>query len=129
MPTWDETKRRRNIKDHGIDFVGCEVVLPTNAAQWDKLLASASGDDRAATTKEQRARRHAVVATGGYAAVRDALAQKRQGQRGPQRAPTKLPVTVRYNPEVVAYFKATGAGWQTRMNEVLCEWVAKRWSA
>jgi uncharacterized DUF497 family protein len=24
MNTWDETKRRRNLKDHGIDFAGLE---------------------------------------------------------------------------------------------------------
>jgi uncharacterized protein (DUF4415 family) len=99
--------------------------LPTSPAQWDKVIAQAPGKDRPATAKEQTARRNAVVVKGGgFAAVRDALVQKRQGQRGPQRSPTKLPVTVRYNPEVVAYFKATGAGWQTRMNEVLSEWVA-----
>lgn len=103
--------------------------LPTSAAQWDKVLAEAPGS-ATPTTKELAARRNAVVvAGGGYAAVRDALAQKRQGQRGPQHAPTKLPVTVRYNPEVVAYFKATGAGWQTRMNDALCEWVAKHKTA
>jgi uncharacterized protein len=27
MPTWDEKKRLSNIKDHGLDFVGCEVVF------------------------------------------------------------------------------------------------------
>ena len=98
--------------------------LPTSAAQWDKLIAEAPGSVTP-TAKELAARRNAVVVTGGgYAAVRDALVQKRQGQRGPQHTPTKLPVTVRYNPEVVAYFKATGAGWQTRMNDALCEWVA-----
>ena len=47
------------------------------------------------------------------------------GQRGPQKRPTKVPVTVRYSPEVVAYFKATGEGWQTRMNEALREYVAQ----
>jgi hypothetical protein len=26
MSTWDETKRRRNIKVHGLDFVGAEAV-------------------------------------------------------------------------------------------------------
>lgn len=81
------------------------------------------------TAHEVAALRHAVVQSGGYSAVRDALAQKRQGQRGPQHTPTKLPVTVRYNPEVVAYFKASGAGWQTRMNDALCEWVAKHKTA
>ena len=43
------------------------------------------------------------------------------GQRGAQKQPTKVAVTVRYNPEVIAYFKATGDGWQTRMNEALRE--------
>lgn len=61
--------------------------------------------------------------------MRDTLIQNRQGQRGPQHRPNKTPVTVRYHPEVLAYFKATGAGWQTRVNEVFCEWVAKRGSA
>ncbi len=27
MPTWDETKRRTNIRDHHIDFVGCETIF------------------------------------------------------------------------------------------------------
>ena len=104
--------------------------LPTSPAQWDKVVAQAPGKDRAATVKERAARHGAVVvAGGGYGAVRDALIQKRQGQRGPQHRPTKTPVTVRYDPEVLAYFKGTGAGWQTRMNEALSEWVAKRGGA
>ena len=27
MVTWDEPKRRKNVKDHGLDFVGCEAIL------------------------------------------------------------------------------------------------------
>jgi uncharacterized protein (DUF4415 family) len=71
---------------------------------------------------------HAVVVPGGgYVAVRAALAQKRQrGERGPQVAPTKQLVSVRYSPEVLQYFKATGAGWQTRMNEALLDWIGQR---
>jgi len=68
-----------------------------------------------------------VVKGGGYAAVRTALAQKRKrGERGAQVTPTKQLVSVRYSPEVLQYFKATGSGWQTRMNEALPEWVNKR---
>ena len=26
MPSWDETKRRRNIAVHGLDFVGAEAI-------------------------------------------------------------------------------------------------------
>lgn len=27
MITWDEPKRQSNIKDHGLDFAGCEAVF------------------------------------------------------------------------------------------------------
>ena len=37
----------------------------------------------------------------------------------------KLLVSVRYSPEVVHYFKATGTGWQTRMDEALKAWVRR----
>ena len=36
---------------------------------------------------------------------------------------TKQAVTVRYSPDVLAAFRATGAGWQTRMNEALKDWL------
>ncbi len=38
----------------------------------------------------------------------------------------KLLVSVRYSPEVVTYFKSTGEGWQSRMDGVLREYVARR---
>lgn len=41
----------------------------------------------------------------------------------PKAAVTKAPVSIRLSPEVVAYFKATGKGWQTRVDEVLREYV------
>ena len=37
----------------------------------------------------------------------------------------KLLVSVRYSPEVVAYFKSTGEGWQSRMDGVLQQYVAQ----
>ncbi|MGB8366592.1 MAG: BrnA antitoxin family protein [Rhizomicrobium sp.] len=42
-----------------------------------------------------------------------------RGQRGPQKAPTKEQVTLRLDRDVVERFRATGAGWQKRINEVL----------
>jgi len=51
------------------------------------------------------------------------------GQRGAQKRPTKVAVTVRYSPEVVEYFKGTGEGWQTRMNDALREYVAQHRAA
>ena len=43
--------------------------------------------------------------------------------RGANRAPVKEQVAVRYSPEVLSAFRATGAGWQTRMNEALKDWL------
>jgi|SaaInl7_135m_RNA_FD_contig_31_811154_length_633_multi_3_in_0_out_0_1 uncharacterized protein (DUF4415 family) len=36
----------------------------------------------------------------------------------------KQPVTIRLSSEVTEYFRSTGKGWQTRINEVLSEYVA-----
>ena len=44
----------------------------------------------------------------------------------PKAATTKQLVSVRYSPEVLAYFKATGEGWQTRMDGVLRQYVIRR---
>lgn len=35
MSTWDESKRQRNIKDHGFDFVGCEAIFDGPVLAWD----------------------------------------------------------------------------------------------
>jgi uncharacterized protein (DUF4415 family) len=48
-----------------------------------------------------------------------ALTVRKPGQRGPQKSPTKKMITLRLDAEVVAGFRATGEGWQRRMNEVL----------
>ena len=44
----------------------------------------------------------------------------------PKSAAAKQLVSVRYSPEVLAYFKATGEGWQTRMDGVLRQYVKHR---
>ena len=36
---------------------------------------------------------------------------------------TKKPVTIPLSPEVAAYFRATGRGWQTRVDNILKEYV------
>ncbi|MGD9867799.1 MAG: BrnA antitoxin family protein [Hyphomicrobiales bacterium] len=45
--------------------------------------------------------------------------------RGPQKAPKKIPVSIRLSPEVVDHFKATGPGWQSRIDNTLKKAVAK----
>ena len=36
---------------------------------------------------------------------------------------SKQAVTVRYSPDVLEAFRATGAGWQARMNDALKDWL------
>ena len=42
---------------------------------------------------------------------------------GSVKADAKQAVTVRYSPEVLASFRASGKGWQARMNNALKEWL------
>ena len=113
-------EKRRNMKSDAT-----RKKFPASPADWEALIAAAPGKDRALTAKEEAAMANAVVVkSGGYAAVRAALAEKRKrGQRGPQQTPTKQLVSVRFSPEVLQYFKATGAGWQTRLNDALLDWM------
>ena len=45
--------------------------------------------------------------------------------RGPQKAPTKVLTTVRLDADVLAFFKAQGSGYQTRINDELRKAVEK----
>jgi uncharacterized protein (DUF4415 family) len=40
-------------------------------------------------------------------------------RRGPQKEPTKVAVSIRLSPEVIAHFKAKGPGWQSRIDDAL----------
>lgn len=43
--------------------------------------------------------------------------------RGAQKAPLKVPTTIRFDADVLAALKASGKGWQTRVNEAMREWI------
>jgi uncharacterized protein (DUF4415 family) len=49
----------------------------------------------------------------------------RRGKRGPQKAPTKKLVSLRLAPEVIEHFKASGPGWQTRIERTLLESIKR----
>jgi uncharacterized protein (DUF4415 family) len=55
-----------------------------------------------------------------------ATARARGRPLGSTKEDAKKAVTIRYAPEVLAAFRATGQGWQARMNDVLVEAVRKR---
>lgn len=48
----------------------------------------------------------------------DLAASIRRG-RGPQKTPKKVQITLRLDPVALAAFKATGKGWQVRIDEVV----------
>ncbi len=47
------------------------------------------------------------------------IVERTRRTRGPQKAPTKLHVTLRLDRDVVDHFKKGGRGWQTRINKAL----------
>jgi uncharacterized protein (DUF4415 family) len=51
--------------------------------------------------------------------------RRRPGERGPQKAPVKERISIRLSPDVAEYFRATGDGWQTRIDEALRDYVAR----
>lgn len=44
----------------------------------------------------------------------------------PRSERTKVPVTMRLDPEVLDYFRSTGPGWQTRMGDILAQAAGKK---
>ena len=55
----------------------------------------------------------------------DAMVPIRALRGRPRSENKKLLVSLRYSPEVIAYFKSTGEGWQSRMDAVLRKYVTR----
>lgn len=51
--------------------------------------------------------------------------KRRPGERGLQKAPTKERISIRLSRDVVETFRASGEGWQTRIDDALREYVVK----
>ncbi len=83
--------------------------MPT--AEEDKVITAAAKSDLDAqplTTKQLKA-----------------MVPIRALRGRPRSENKKLLVSVRYSPEVIAYFKSTGEGWQSRMDGVLRKYVTR----
>jgi uncharacterized protein (DUF4415 family) len=83
-----------------------------------KPLIDAHGEVRELTAKELSRFKPA-------AEILSPTLLKKLGVRGAQKAPIKERITIRLSQEVVSQFRETGAGWQTRMDLVLREWLKK----
>jgi uncharacterized protein (DUF4415 family) len=87
-------------------------------------LTDAEGEVRELTAedfKHFRPARDVLSELWGQASTDEFLAAGRRlrGQRGPQKAPVKKGVYLRVDADVLERFKASGPGWQTRMNQTL----------
>jgi uncharacterized protein (DUF4415 family) len=74
-----------------------------------------------------------ISAPGAKRKVLEIVARHR-GQRGPQKSPTKVPISIRVDADIVNFFKARGPGWQSKVNETLRQQMERileemEWSA
>ena len=86
------------------------VVMPTS--KEDKLIVAAAKADPDAQPLTPRQLK--------------AMVPIRALRGRPKSENAKQLVSVRYSPEVLAFFKATGEGWQSRMDGVLRQYVLRR---
>ena len=57
--------------------------------------------------------------------VLPASLRRKVGVRGAQKAPTKERITIRLSAGVVERFRATGDGWQARVDAALQDWLTE----
>ncbi|MFT4190887.1 MAG: BrnA antitoxin family protein [Comamonas sp.] len=86
-----------------------DLILPTPEEEAAIEAGIATDPDTQEITAREAARMQPLRRVG-----RPAIAQPKQ------------PVTIRLSPDVLEHFKASGAGWQTRIDAALREWVAAR---
>lgn len=77
-------------------------------------LTDADGEVRALTAEDMARFRPASQAL--PLDLQETLGMRR---RGPQKAPTKVSTTIRLDADLLEALKATGEGWQTRVNALV----------
>ena len=98
-------------------------------SDWNRVLAHRESDPIPFDPQDGPYDPNDPEATRDWFAHADLIRQGkvvRRGRRGPQKAPTKKLVSLRLSPEVIDHFKATGPGWQTRIDSTLLESIKKR---
>lgn len=83
-----------------------------------KPLINERGEVREIQTKDLKNFRRAHEAL-------PASLRKKVGVRGLQKEPTKERITIRLSRDVVGRFRATGDGWQSRVDNALQDWLKK----
>ena len=97
------TGSKTNAMSRKAVLAAMRAIPPEKFFVWDGV----DEDDRPATPEELQARLEA--------------ARKKRGR--PAGSGTKEQVAIRFDRDVLAALRATGPGWQTRVNEAMREWV------
>lgn len=84
-----------------------------------RSLTNKAGDARRLTRKTIKHFRSAREVDPKLIAAYESGKLRYRGQRGRQKTPTKVQVSIRLSREVLKHFKATGTGWQTRIDRIL----------
>lgn len=94
--------------------------MHTSKTDWERIKHEARADEPVAQDDDALYDPNDPQAVDAFW---DAASVRRRGERGPQKTPTKEKITVRLSPEVLDYFRSSGAGWQSRLDQALKEYV------
>lgn len=100
-----------------VKYTSKELKIMKSETDWEKVhRAAASGKDPDMSHSDD-----AEVTNTEFAA---ALAKRRVGR--PKKVSPKEHINLRVDTDIVAAFRASGRGWQTRMNNALREYMKLR---
>lgn len=93
-----------------------KIIMPTDEEDAEINRAARSDSDSAPLSIEELATMRSAAEV-----LPEYLYQKMV--RGKQTKPTKEKTTIRLSAEVLDYFRSTGKGWQTRVDQILLDYV------
>lgn len=85
-------------------------------------LTDADGEVRELTEADFARFRPAMEVIPHIVEAMEAL-RKQRGQRGAQKSETKDRIGLRLDHNIVEHFRATGPGWQARINDILADYI------
>jgi len=89
------------------------IRMPSDAEEAEIQAMIASDPENPEWTEED------VAKARPFAEVHPELAVSYRRTRRAQKTPTKKPISLRLDPDVIEHFRATGPGWQSRINDAL----------
>ena len=90
----------------------------------DKVAAAIEADAGQALPGLRESLAEAKAGAVGRVTTAEDVAKRTRGRPvGSVQATTKTPVKLRLDPDVLEALRATGRGWQTRVNDALREWI------